>query len=672
MGDTHEPVSTDTAPGARTETSCTPRTADAPSPGSLESRYHALLDTLPVGVFRSLPDGTFLEANEHVVRMRGARSREEFLTTSATDLYADPADRQRLLRQLLEYGSIHDAVLRSRKCDGTVYWVSLTATLLRNGRGEIDSILGIVEDVSSRRAMLDALALSEERYRGVVKTSPDAIAISDLQGWFVEINPRFTDLFGFDDVDQMRRLGINSANLVLEPDLAKMRDTVQDLIGGNVSVGMEVRVKRKDGSVFPAEFSTSLLRDDLGEPAGFLAVIRDISERKRAEQAHLALEEQLRQSQKLEAIGLLAGGVAHDLNNMLTPILGNADLLLLDRTLNPLHRSGIEDMVKATKRARDLVRQLMAFGRKQTLDMKSLDVDEVVASFESLLRRTLRENVRIVLDLRSASRRVLADRGQIEQVLLNLALNSQDAMPREGTLTVRTSTVLVDASDSLAAAPIPPGTYVALSVSDTGCGMDPITQQRIFEPFFTTKEKGKGTGLGLGLATVYGIVRQHGGDIRVQTVIGQGSTFEVLLPASSTTPPIAPATPSEPKVHAGRETILVAEDDPAVRHTTVALLERLGYRVLSASSIDESLAIARTQGERVDLLLTDVVMPEVTGKDLYAKLQALIPGLKVIYMSGYASDVIEGHGALAQGTAFLQKPFTLQALSDRVRGVLDS
>jgi len=394
------------------------------------------------------------------------------------------------------------------------------------------------------------------------------------------------------------------------------------------------------------------------------------TEHKRAEQESIALEEQLRQSHKMEAIGLLAGGVAHDLNNMLTPILGNSDLLLFDRTLRPSQRTQLEEIVEATKRARELVRQLMAFGRKQPLDMRPLELNEVVESFQSLLRRTLRESIRIVLELNAAPDSVRADRGQLEQVLLNLALNAQDAMSAGGTLTIRTSHEFVAALSSSGGASPAPEDRLILSVQDTGTGIDAQTVQHIFEPFFTTKERGKGTGIGL--ATVHGIVRQHGGDIRVRSTPGQGTTFEILLPAIVQAPVRWSSTPpADVAVSRGNETILVAEDDPSVRQTTVALLASLGYRVLSASTLDETLRVAADIGEQLDLLLTDVVMPELGGKELYVKLRAMIPGLKVVFMSGYASDVVGVKDEMEEGVGFLQKPFTLLALSERVRTVLD-
>jgi len=639
--------------------------------GAVKSEYQTLLDHLPVGVFRSRLDGTYLDANDAAVRMVGCRSLEELWSLKAGDLYANPEERRQLIRDLLEHGTVRDLVVKSRRPEDSPRWISISAVLMRDPEGKPDSILGITEDVTERRNAQDALARREALYHGVVETSPDAIALSDMQGWFTEFNRRFTDLFGFEDAAEMRRLGINSANLVVESDLPRTKATLEQLLRGEPVIGLEARVVRKDGSVFPAEFSTGMLRGDAGEPVAFIAIVRDATERKRAEQARIALEEQLRQSHKMEAIGLLAGGVAHDLNNMLTPILGNGDLLLFDETLSASQRGGIEEIVKATKRARDLVRQLMAFGRKQTLDMRPLDVNEVVQGFQSLLRRTLRESIRIALELNASPGAVRADRGQLEQVLLNLALNAQDAMPRGGTLTIRTEDASVGAMSWPGEARSEREACVMLSVQDTGSGMDEQTVQHIFEPFFTTKEKGKGTGLGL--ATVYGIVRQHGGDIRVRSTPGEGTTFELLFPATRQVPARTTSVPPGPGVVGrGSETILVAEDDPSVRQTTVALLTSLGYRVLSASTLEETMRLATETGARLDLLLTDVIMPELGGRELYARLKAMIPGLKVVFMSGYASDVVEGKEELTQGQAFLQKPFTLQALAERVQAVLAS
>jgi signal transduction histidine kinase len=381
------------------------------------------------------------------------------------------------------------------------------------------------------------------------------------------------------------------------------------------------------------------------------------------------LEEQLQHSQRMEAVGRLAGGIAHDFNNVLTAVLGSIELLLLDAPPDRPHREELDIIRDAATRARDLIRQLLAFSARQVLQPMVIDLNRLVKDIAKLLRRLIGEDIALETTLAPALGAVRVDTAQIEQVLVNLAVNARDAMPQGGRLAIETDNVEMDGTRAPPAATVPAGRYVLLQVSDSGVGIDALVQAHLFEPFFTTKPRGKGTGLGL--ATVYGIVRQSEGHVTVESTPGRGATFRIYLPrveapldpTESPSPVAAPA--------AGTETILLAEDERLVRVLAQKVLERAGYRVLVATGGTEALALAEHHDGPIHLLLTDVVMPEMNGRELARRLAALRPGVRVLYMSGYADEAVAQHGVLDPGTAFLQKPFTPEGLAKKVRGVLD-
>jgi len=437
------------------------------------------------------------------------------------------------------------------------------------------------------------------------------------------------------------------------------------LAGGIPDYRADVRVRTAGGQEKWIRDASLPLRDErTGKVIGALGILLDITEHKR-------LEGQLRQAQKMEAVGRLAGGVAHDFNNILTAIRGNTDLLLLGLAQNDPRRADVEEIQSATERAAGLTRQLLAFSRRQVLQPKVLDLNAVLAGAEKLLRRLLGEHIRLVTRSDPALGAIRADAGQVEQVVINLAVNAGEAMPGGGTLTVETANVLIDGSaQSGERAPMPPGEYVELRVSDTGAGMDAETKARLFEPFFTTREKGKGTGLGL--ATVYGIVKQSGGFIWVETEPGRGTTFTLHLPrvaGPAETPEGARAVRQESR---GTEAILVAEDESAVRAVVCRALRAHGYTVLEAENAAGALRLAAQPGLHLDLLLTDVVMPGLSGGALARRLLEERPGLRVLYMSGYSDEAIGRHGALEPGTHFVQKPFASDVLLRAVREALDA
>jgi nitrogen-specific signal transduction histidine kinase/ActR/RegA family two-component response regulator len=395
---------------------------------------------------------------------------------------------------------------------------------------------------------------------------------------------------------------------------------------------------------------------------GTLGLLKDIGERRR-------LEEQLRQSQKMEAVGRLAGGVAHDFNNHLTVIGSYSEMLLADLGPDDPRRSDLEEIRKAAGGAAALTRQLLAFSRQQVIEPRNLDLNEIVASSGKMLTRLIGEDIELVVRTSSSPVMVRMDAGQLDQVIMNLAVNSRDAMPGGGRLTIETAEVELDQSYAAAHWPAPPGRFAMLAVSDTGIGMDEQTRDRIFEPFYTTKESGKGTGLGL--ATVYGIVKQSRGFIWVYSEPGHGATFKIYLPPAEGPGSEAGARPAQPVAPRGTETILLVEDSSPVRAIARQILQRQGYRVLEAPGGDAALALAGEYRPAIHLLLTDVIMPGMSGRQLAERLQAMRPETRVLFMSGYTDDAVVLHAVLEENLAYLQKPFSPDSLARKVREVLD-
>ncbi|HYT91412.1 MAG TPA: PAS domain-containing protein, partial [Gemmataceae bacterium] len=425
---------------------------------------------------------------------------------------------------------------------------------------------------------------------------------------------------------------------------------------------VEVLNYRKDGSSFWNALSIAPVRDASGKTSHFVGVQTDITEFKR-------LEEQVRQAQKMEAFGQLAGSVAHDFNNLLTIINGYSELLLNMLPVEEPARELVREVLRAGERSAALTRQLLAFGRRQILEPKVLDLNALVRDTEQLLRRVLGEHIELTLSLEPGLGWVKVDRGQIEQVLMNLAVNARDAMPEGGTLRIATGNVVLDESYAETHPQVHAGWYVMLAVSDTGCGMDESIQARIFEPFFTTKGPGRGTGLGL--ATVHGIVRQSGGRIEVHSAVGRGTTFKIYLPRVEGASPSAKSSAGLSTRPAGTETVLLVEDEEAVRQLATLALRMSGYTILEAGSGEEAIQLCEQYPGPIHLILTDVVMPRMGGRELVDRLRAIRPELKILYLSGYTDDAMIHRGALEAEAAFLQKPFTTPALTRKVREVLD-
>jgi PAS domain S-box-containing protein len=496
---------------------------------------------------------------------------------------------------------------------------------------------------------------SQARFHAIFERAPIGIVLLGADGRPLELNAAMRAMFKGDE-SELRQLRFSD---VLRCDAESMDATFTDLIQGRVDqFSGDVRLLRRDGTEFHGRATVAVVRPPDGPPQ-IIGMLEDITDRRR-------LEAQLRQAQKMEAVGLLAGGVAHDFNNLLTVIYGHAEAMA-DETADP--RSNAEAIRGAADRAAALTRQLLAFSRQQQLTLQPVDLNEIVSGVSTLLRRVIGEEIRLDLHLDPVVPHVRADLAQLEQILMNLSVNARDAMPTGGTLTIETRTVDLDEAYAGDHVEVTPGTYAMLSVSDSGTGMDPQTRARVFEPFFTTKGQGRGTGLGL--STVYGIVTQFGGSVWVYSELGHGTTFKVYLPLaerSATTEVAAIA----PVLRGASETVLIVEDEDAVRGLLTATLRREGYQVLEAPNGMDAIAVAATHRAPIQLLVSDVVMPGMNGPDLYDRLVIQRPDLKVLFISGYADHAVLNLELLKTGNAFLGKPFTRGDLLNKIRLLIDA
>ena len=515
------------------------------------------------------------------------------------------------------------------------------------------NVPGIVTQVEVRDGTQSAL-------RMLIESLPVGLIITDDRGRITDLNESSLRMFGY-----TREELLGHAVEILLPE--RLRNSHERHRGHYrneprvrpAGIGMELLGRRKDGTEFPVEVSLGPLATKDGTLVS--STIVDISERKK-------IAQQLRLAQRMEAIGQLAGGIAHDFNNLLAVIIGSADILIEEIPQGDSLSKKVEMIRSAGSSAADLVRQLLAFSRQQMVQPLVLDTKKIVDGTQAMLGRIIGENIQLRVVVEEGVGFITADPGQIEQMLLNLAVNARDAMPKGGRLSIQARNVELDEMDKNKHAPVIPGRYVLLAVEDTGCGMDQDTQARIFDPFFTTKELGKGTGLGL--ATVYGIVKQSRGYIWVYSEVGQGTVFKVYLPRADRA--IHPRKPKEEEITAlqGSETILLAEDSESVREMAREYLESIGYVVLDANSGTQALQRAKDFEGRIDVLLTDVVMPEMGGPELADRIISLRPEVKVIFTSGYTGDAIAGHTPLDRAVTFIQKPYRPKALARKIREVL--
>jgi PAS domain S-box-containing protein len=632
-----------------------------------EEKYRTILENIEDGYFEVDIAGNFTFFNDSMCRIYGY-PREELMGMNDRQ-YTDQENAKKLFQTFNkvyrtgEPGREFDwEIIRK---DGTKRSIESSVSLIKDLLGNRMGFRGIVRDVTDRKRAEEALWASEKRFRELFDGAPVGYHEIDKEGKINRVNRTELDMLGYTAEEMVGRYVYEFIAGEVSPQ------SVKEKLAGELPIGaaFERTYVKKDNTLIPVLIEEKLIKDNEGRIVGIRSTIQDITERKRSEEEKATLQEQLRQAQKIEAIGRLSGGIAHDFNNILTIISGNAQLSLFDLKQGDPLRENIEEIRRASERAADLTRQLLAFSRKQIMEMQVLDLNFIVQGLDKMLHRLLGEDIDLVTVLPEGIGRVKADPGQIEQVIVNLAVNARDAMIGGGKLTIETGNVELDEGYARKHIAVIPGRYVMLSVSDTGMGMSPEVRERVFEPFFTTKEQGKGTGLGL--STVYGIVKQSGGNIWVYSEPDKGTTFKIYLPRVD-----EPIEESEEKgvkeeILTGSETILVVEDDEEVRNLAVRILKKQGYNVLEASQGLDAFLICEEHEKPMHLLLTDVVMPKMNGRELADRIVSIHPEIKVLYMSGYTDNTIAHHGILEKGTNFMQKPFTVDGLARKVREVLD-
>ncbi len=588
--------------------------------------------------------------------------------------YIHDDDRERVadhIRTSLASGEGMDVYFQIIREDGLALTIHAKGNTTYDDQGRPLSIRGTFQDITERTQAEEKLIRYHRLFEAVIRQAPFAAHV--LEG-------DFSNAHFLIENDESRRLmgeSVEGRDIDLdESEMLQCRFFTPDgkrevplpempsprAIQGEIVKNEEYLFRHADGGEYYIIANASPIRNDDGEIVAVVVTFHDISD-------HKKLEMQFQQAQRLESVGRLAGGVAHDLNNLLSPILGYGEMLLHDLDEDEAHRASVENMVRAGWRARDIVRQLLAFSRKQVLAFKPVDLNAVLSGFEKLLRRTIREDIVISITSAASLPFIRGDIGQLEQVIMNLMVNAQDAMPDGGRLIIETSVTELDKNESALHDEVEPGVYVMLNISDTGCGMDAETLEHLFEPFFTTKPKDKGTGLGL--ATAHGIVRQHSGSIRVYSELGQGTSFRIYLPVSGESSEPEAVISEESVKSDGSETILLAEDNEQVREMTNEILTWQGYKVLIAENGRDALAALDQHDGPVHLLLTDVIMPDMNGRELFERIAVQDPAMKVIFMSGYTDNVITHHGVMEPGVNFIQKPFSIKALTAKVREVLD-
>ncbi|MBS3917807.1 MAG: PAS domain S-box protein [Deltaproteobacteria bacterium] len=630
-----------------------------------EEFQRAMVVCSPVALYSLDPDGNVLTWNASAERVFGWAAEE----VVGKPLPIVPGDKQEEFREICRRVMLGQTFSNletiRRKKDGTRLNVSLSTAPILDAEGNVIGIMSGLVDITESKRADEKLKESEERYRKFFDEDLTGDFISTPEGKILLCNPAFANILGFKSVDEA--LETSGSSLYFKE--SEWHKFLQ-LLGENKRlVNYEEKLIRNDGEKINVIENVIGTFDGQGKLIEIKGYIFDITERKRAEEERKTLEGQLHQSQKMEGIGRLAGGIAHDFNNVLTIIKGYSQLSLIDLKKGDPLIDNIEQIQKATDRAVDLTRQLLAFSRRQVMEMKVVDLNTIIRDLGKMLLRIIGEDIELVTFLADSLGRVKVDPGQMEQVIVNLTVNARDAMPSGGKLTIETANVELDEKYARNHVAVKTGRYVMLSVSDTGTGITPEVKERIFEPFYTTKEKGKGTGLGL--STVYGIVKQSGGNIWVYSEPGKGTTFKIYLPRVDEPLEEIKGKEELEEIPHGHETVLVVEDEEEVRKLAVKVLQKQGYQVLDAPNAGIALLLFKQHVGEIHLILTDVVMPQMSGPDLVKHLAPLPPVTKVLYMSGYTDNAIVHHGVLEEGMNFIQKPFSPDILARKVREALD-
>ena len=623
-----------------------------------EQRYRAVVEDQTDLICRFRPDGALVFVNQAYCRFQG-KTREQLLGANFFPSLPEQ-DREIPLQQFARLTPSDPIQAFDSKLlleGGRLLWQQCTVRALFDGRGRIAEFQAVMQDITRRKESEEALRLGEERFRAILDSMVDGVLVLDKDGGVTLFNPAAERIFLR---PAAKVLGQPVESLFAPDDRAKYHDYLAGHLGQNPPEIIEINALRAGGDPLPIDLAVSQITR--GGVRMLIVIVRDIAERKR-------LEDQYRQGQKMEAVGRLAGGIAHDFNNLMQAILGYSNLL--DRRLaagDPNHET-VEHIQKSLAHAISLTRQLLAFSRKQVLKPRLLVLNSAVAEMTDLLRRVLGENIQLKLTLAQPAVCIRADLGQMQQLILNLAINARDAMPQGGVLSIETSNLTLSQPSTFSSGHLPPGSYALLSVSDTGCGMTPEVQAHLFEPFFTTKDAGKGTGLGL--SNVYGVVKQSGGEITVTTSPGRGAAFHIYLPRFEGHPGEEESTHLLPAAHGGHETVLLVEDEELVRMMLVEVLKSAGYLVLDARHGTDALALSGQYAAPVDLLVTDVTMPGFSGVELARRLAEMRPSLRVLFISGYTDQEAAQWGKLSQPVQFLQKPFHPDAFLAKVRQILD-
>ncbi|MFC1884773.1 PAS domain S-box protein [Thermodesulfobacteriota bacterium] len=635
-----------------------------------EEKFRTLFETMEQGVVYQNADGDIISANPAAERILGLSS-DEMLGRKSTDprwkaLSEDgspfPGEDHPAMVAMRTGKGVGNVIMGiySPK-DNETRWILVDATPdYAQGEKKPHQVYTIFTDITERKLAEERLRNQHSELKQIFDTLPDALVYVDTQERIMRVNPAFERIFGFESSEVTgKKTEMLYARM---EDFEEQKKRKSNEGSHPFHEPYETDYRRANGDIFRGETVGSPICDSKGKLMGTFSLVRDITESRK-------LEGQLQQAQKMESVGRLAGGVAHDFNNLLSVIIGYGELVFKDLQEDHQHYKPLDQIIQAGVRAKELTRQLLAFSRKQVLEMRSTDVNKVVAGFQRLLQRVIGEDITLELNLAAEPCKVLADTSQIEQVLMNLSVNARDAMPHGGKLTIEVALTDLDEGYATNKPDVTPGKYVMISLSDTGHGMDAGTLEHIFEPFFTTKRKEKGTGLGL--ATSFGIIKQHGGSIWVYSEPQKGTTFRIYLPFCEEEVVSKEVDPAAPVNLKGSETILVVEDNKEVRDIALNILSSYGYTVMSADSGESALKILESHVGPLDLLLTDVVMPGINGKELFERISDRFFQLKVIYMSGYTDNLIAHHGVLEKGVHFVQKPFSVQSLVTKVRVTLD-